>query len=311
MPYYVPPVDQLRAGFVRTNKKYLWDGISPMTPGKWAFYRTEDYVMPALHKTESAAAATANFSVVPETEILSAHEGYIKIRDTLTQLGLIGGTKDDDDAITFTQANSIYDRLMRLGSAHNEMTIMNFHLLRGKVENYSKVFGRRPEDSNESSFEVDVFLSSITQIFQQSENVLREYGIEPTPSNTRKLFIFQAANKLLTKDGWLTHAPNFAGSVMRFIRAGAPLSMIMRFHRSRGARRDFLGIFEAHPSTTTQAVLTAEPSAVCIPMTEYEVNNLTQLPAALVRELYSEGCMLYNGSEEKYLLSLEESGENL
>lgn len=311
MSYFVPPHGQLRAGYVRTNKKNLWDGVSPLGPGVWAFYRTPDYVMPAFHSPSSVAAGKANFTVVPESELDRAHEGYVKLRDTLTQLGLLGGEATDGEAITLSQDNGMYSRLMRLGSPHNETPIMNYHLLTGGVENYSKLFGRKSDEVQESTLTVDAFLAAITKTFLQSKEALIQYEVDATPSNMRKLFIFQAANKLLTKD-WIAHAPNFAESVMRFIRLGAPLSTIMAFHRASRVADTLLGNLEANPVGRRKQFRPASiHSAVCVPMSDYEVLNLTQLPRDLMRELYFEGCILYDGSEEKYRALTKEMADSL
>lgn len=311
MSYFVPPHGQLRAGYMRTNRKKLWDGVSPLGPNVWAFYRTPDYAMPAFHSPSSAAAVQTNFTVVPESELDRVHEGYVKLRDTLTQIGLLGGEATDDEAITFSQDNGMYGRLMRLGSPHNETPIMNYHLLTGSVENYSKLFGRKSDEAQESTLTVDAFLTAITRTFMQGKDTLIQNGVEPTPSNLRKLFLFQAANKLFGKD-WVTLAPNFTESVMRFIRLGAPLSTLMAFHRARGVPDTLIGNLEANPvSRRKQFKLSAAHSAVCVPMSDYEVQNLTQLPQDLMRELYFEGCMLYNGSEEKYRAFIEEMVDSL
>lgn len=267
--------------------------------------------MPAYHSPSATAAVQANFTVVPESKLNQAHKDYLKLRDALTQLGLLGGEATDGEAITFSQDSGMYSRLMRLGSPHNETPIMNYHLLTGAVENYSKLFGRRNDEAQESSLTVDAFLTAITKTFLQSKDTLIQYEVEPTPSNMRKFFIFQAANKLLTKN-WVAHAPNFAESVMRFIRFGAPLSTVMAFHRAQGVSENLLGHLEANPqSRRKQFRLAAVASAACVPMSDYEIQNLTQLPQDLMRELYFEGCMLYTGSEEKHRTLIKEMTDHL
>lgn len=285
MTYIVPP-EGINGTYKKIYFERFWDGVSPIEPEMLVFYKTADYTTPAVHAPNTRLALDHGRGVISEKKLDATHADYITLRDTLTQLGFVGGNPDEDDAIVFKQLGKFSRAFACMpATGHNGQEIFLLHLLSGRIEGFSNHFRVKTHSlSKVKKATVEVVLDELKFLYREHEKLLIEYGVEPTPRNVRKLLLFRAKDPLHFKE-WYKKDEAYTRSVMSFIKAEAPLSLIHLFHTTdSGALASNL-----HRSTSQRR----DPNNLPQPLSEEEIRTVSALPVSLVQSLYTDNFLIY------------------
>lgn len=288
---YIAPPEGINGMYSKRYHERYWDGVSPIEPEMLVFYKTDDYITPAVYDPNSRLAMDHGLGVISVNKMEANHADYVTLRDTLTQLGFIGGNPDEDDAIVFKQLGK-FSRAVACMPAKGRpgQEIFLLHLLSGRIEGFSTSYRIKTHSlSKVKKATVEVVLSELKSLYNEHKNLLIEYGVESTPRNVRKLLLFRGMDPLHFQE-WYKKDEVYTRSVMHFIQAEAPLSLIKLFHTTDpGARENSISRSSAKRRSVDRH---SEP------LSEEEIRTISALPVSLVQSLYMDSFLVYTPYSE-------------
>lgn len=282
----------IRVGYCKNSADGFlpWDFTQDIQPADELYYELDSYRVPLFPRSRWYVAKKEE--IVEEQTILSAHKGFLQIKQALVDLQLT--EVDDRTPFLFEQRQAPHKRIAQLYHPGTHTNFFTYRLLQGDVHEVRRIAGQPkghlmsgPEkgsslkfmEEHRNFYTPEEVIREMQMVVADNSAWLRQYDVKASPENIRKLLIFRA-NKEIRRGNWLADAPKFTESVMRFIKAGASVEQLLFFHRNQiKVGNDFM------------------PSRDAELLSESQIRSMLSLPFNLMKELCSGQGMRYTGAE--------------